>query len=138
MRKLTQNELLAVTGATQRQVENWLGRLPLVTQYEPTVQGRARGFSKDNVMEIGLIDRLVKGGMKPAAAAECAAELFKAIRGRKPHGWVTVFIGGNLPIDYLVSDKPPKPEFFRSVKGAFVLNVAQLEAEIDEFMEDLQ
>jgi hypothetical protein len=137
MRKLTQAELLTVTGASQRDVENWMVRLPLVTKYEQTVQGRARGFSKENVMELGLIDRLVNGNkMKPADAAACVAKLFKEIKAKKPHGFATFFTGGNFPLDYIVSDKPPSATLLASVEGAVVVNVAKLEASIDEFMED--
>jgi MerR HTH family regulatory protein len=136
MKTLTQTELLALTGAAKRDVENWMGRLPLVTKYEETIMGRARNFSRDNALEIALIDRLVKTGMSPAAAAKCVARLFKDIKAKKPHGFATFFTGGNMPIDYIVDDKPPPAAMLKLVKGAVMVNVAQLETEIDEFFED--
>ena len=137
MRKINQAQLLEFTGAGQRDVENWMSRLPLATKYEFTVQGRPRGFSKENVVEIALLNRMVKNGMSPAAAAEYLAKLFKDIRAKKPHGYAIFFTKGNMPIDYMVSDKLPSAQFLSMIDGAFVLNVAKLETDVDEFLAGL-
>jgi hypothetical protein len=98
--------------------------------------GRARAFSKENALEIAILSILMQGGMKPQVAAEYVAKLFKEIKAKKPHGWAVFFTGGNMPVDYIVSDKPPGPTILSRVKGVHVVNVAKLETEIDEFFED--
>src|SRR5688572_27063798 len=64
----TMKGLLAASGATPRDVENWIARLPLATHFEPTVRGRARRFSRENVLEIAFITALVRGGVAPSEA----------------------------------------------------------------------
>lgn len=132
MRKLTQGEVLEVTGASQRNIENWMARLSLSTEYEATVQGRARGFSRENAVELALMRQLIEGGMRPAAAAECLAKLFAEIKAKKPHGWAIFLAGGH----YLVSDERPK--FLDALAGsAVVVNVAKVEADVDAFLDKL-
>jgi hypothetical protein len=138
MKKINQARLLEFSGASQRDVENWMSRLALATKYEPTVQGRARGFTKDNVVEITLLNRMVKNGMSPASAAEYLAKLFKEIKAKKPHGYAIFFTKGNMPIDHMVTDKPPSAEFLSAIDGAFVVNVARLETDVDELFAGLE
>jgi hypothetical protein len=135
MKKVNQAQLLEFTGASQRNVENWMSRLALATKYEPTVQGRARGFSKDNVVEIALMNKLVRRGYAPAKAVEYIAKLFKDIRAKKPHGWLIIF-GENFPIDYMVTDKQPSQEFI-NFDDVHVINVAKLEADVDDFFAEI-
>jgi hypothetical protein len=130
MSELTAADLQAITGASGDNLESWIARLSLSTAYEETVAGRARKFSKDNAMELGVIAALVKQGMKPAAAAEIAANLFEIMKTKKPKGFLTVLPGGNYTID----DKPPSAALLKYV-SAVVVNVRQLEAEIDAYLD---
>ena len=129
MKELTAAALQTITGASGGSIENWIARLSLATSYEETVQGRARRFSKDNAVELGVIANLVKQGMKPAAAAEVAAKLFEFMKSKKPRGFLTVFPGGN----YTISDQPPSDTLLKYV-SAVVVNVRQLETEIDQYL----
>src|SRR5262245_47100852 len=131
MQELTAADLQAITGASGDNIESWIARLSLTTQYEPTVQGKARKFSRDNAVELGVIANLVKQGMKPAAAAEIAAQLFKTLTTKKPKGFLTILPGGN----YIIDDKPPSATLLKYV-SAVVVNVRQLEHEIDEYLND--
>lgn len=111
-------------------MESWIARLSLTTQYEPTVRGRARKFSKDNALELGVIAKLVKGhDMKPAYAAKIAAELFDLMKTKKPKGFLTVFPNGT----YAISDKPPGPTIMKYA-SAVCVNITQLQNEIDEYL----
>jgi hypothetical protein len=135
--KVTLAQLATLSGTSILDIQNWLKRLPLTTRYVPTTQGKAQGFTRDNAMEILLLSRMVRNRMPPAAAVEYIAKLFKEIRARKPHGWAIFFTGGNMPIDYMVTDKPPSAEFLSAIDGAFVINVAKLETDVDEFFAEL-
>ena len=76
-------------------------------QARPTVDraggGRARrvarGFTRQNVMEIALMQRLLDAGMSPSAAAEKLARLFARLKQKSPEGFVTFFQSG----DFIVS-----------------------------------
>lgn len=131
MSELTAADLQAITGASGDNIESWIARLSLTTQYEPTMQGKARKFSKDNALELGLIGKLVKQGMKPVAAAEVAVQLLRTMKAKKPKGFLTVLPGGT----YTISDKPPTATLLKYA-SVVVVNVRQLEAEIDEYLEN--
>ncbi len=62
---------LAKFGLSRADVENWLSRpsVQLRTKYAPTVKGRARKFTKENVMELALVGALVEGGVRASDAA---------------------------------------------------------------------
>jgi hypothetical protein len=130
MPELTARDLQAITGASGDNIETWLARLSLHTQYEQTVPGKARKFSRDNALEIGLIASLVKAGMKPAEAAKVAAKLFKKMTTEKKN-FLTVFPGGHVTID----DKPPSAKL-QEYTSAVVVNVRQLEREIEKYLND--
>ena len=64
-------EALPAIGAKRTDIENWL---PLLrTHYEPTVRGRARRYSKKNVLELATVAALVRAGM-PVSSAIVFAE----------------------------------------------------------------
>ncbi|HEX2492670.1 MAG TPA: MerR family transcriptional regulator, partial [Steroidobacter sp.] len=99
---ITQAELSAVSGATTRDIENWMVRLPLRTKFKRTVQGRARDFTRDNAVEIAMVAALVRSGFTPAAAAERVSVLLKMWERGEAVGW-TLFVND----DVLVLDDPP-------------------------------
>ncbi len=129
MKELMLADVEAITGASVLDLENWRNRLPLVTEFEATVAGRARRFSRENVTELSVIAALVKQGMKPAAAAEVAANLFELMKTKKPKGFLTVFPDGT----YTISDKPPGPAIMKYASCVCV-NIGQLEREIDMYL----
>jgi hypothetical protein len=69
-------QLVTLSGASQFEIQNWMARLPLTTRYAKTTQGKARGFNRDNAVEICLLARLVRAGVSPAVAAERVRLLF--------------------------------------------------------------
>ena len=134
--KINMNELSEVTGATPRDIHNWMERLSLSTKYGPALMGRAAErtgrFTKENAMEILLIARLVANGMTPAAATERISRLFAQLKNRKPNGYAlfygdTVSYGDDPPSERLVN-------FFQ--KTGVIVNVVPIgrfAEEIDEF-----
>jgi hypothetical protein len=127
MSELTAADLQAITGASGDNLESWIARLSLSTAYEETVAGRARKFSRDNAVELGVIANLVKQGQKPAAAAEIAADLLKHLKTKKPKGWLTIFFDSG---HFVISDEPPGPTTLTCVS----VNIGQLQREIDEYL----
>lgn len=73
------NEFLHVFALNRKDVENWVSRptINLSTTYQKTVSGRAREFSKANVLELALIGSFVAVGFKASAAAEFTREVIK-------------------------------------------------------------
>jgi hypothetical protein len=135
MTKITLAQLSSLSDRSEVVLQNWLARIPLATKFEkpkpgPVTEGR---FTKDNAVEIILLSRMVKNGIPPAAAAAFIADLFKEIKAKRPHGWAVFFTKGNMPIDYMVTDKPPSAQFLSTIDGAVVINVAKLETDVDEF-----
>lgn len=61
--------LLATIGASRRDLENWLRRIELSTEFEPTSPGRERLFSRSNALELAFIAALVKAGAPPRRAS---------------------------------------------------------------------
>jgi MerR HTH family regulatory protein len=122
-------DIQAITGVHEDKLESWIDRLSLSTQYETTVAGRARRFSRDNALELGVIATLVKQGSKPKHAAEVAAQLFEIMKTKKPRGVLTVFPNGR----YTISDKPPGPTIMKYASCVCV-NIGQLEREIDAYL----
>src|SRR5262245_11403030 len=129
MLELTLADLQAITGTSENNLERWLERLPLVTAYEETVAGRARKFSRDNAVELGVVANLVKQGLKPAAAAEIAAKLLKTMKTKKPKGWLTIFLDSG---HYAISEEPPHTTIQKWISCVCV-NIGQLQREIDEY-----
>jgi hypothetical protein len=132
MSELTAADLQAITGASGDNIESWIARLSLSTEYEATVQGKARKFSRDNALELGVIASLVKQGQKPHYAAKIAAELLDRMKTKKPKGWLTIFLDSG---HYTISDKPPGPTIQKYISCVCV-NMGQLEHEIDEYLND--
>ncbi|GEO16001.1 hypothetical protein [Microvirga aerophila] len=69
----TAAEILTVVRASQRDIENWIARLDLSTEFKETVRGRARLFSRENALELAFIATFVRGGASPSKAAVYAA-----------------------------------------------------------------
>jgi hypothetical protein len=98
MKEITQGKLLSISGTSQRDVENWLVRLPLTTKYKPTVRGRPRLYNRDNVIEITMIARLVRSGFSPRVAVEMVADLFKKWKRGEGKEWV-IFLRGETALE---------------------------------------
>jgi hypothetical protein len=65
-------DILPVVNASAKDIENWISRLDLSTEYEETVRGRARRYSRVNTLELAFIAALVRGGAAPSKAAAYA------------------------------------------------------------------
>jgi len=81
------SDFVDVFGLNSVQIENWLSRLDLRTDYEPTVKGRARQFSRANVIELAAIGAFVSVGISPreaVARAEIVVDDSKRPRDKSP------------------------------------------------------
>jgi hypothetical protein len=89
-------KILDVVGASSHDIENWIGTLELFSKFQPTVRGRARLYSRDNVLELALLAAFVKAGVRPSLAAAHAAQQLRSVRhsGRVVREW-TAFAVGN-------------------------------------------
>lgn len=58
-------------GLSRADVENWISRpsVQLRTKYASTAKGRAREFTRKNVMELVLVGKLIEVGVRPSEAA---------------------------------------------------------------------
>jgi hypothetical protein len=133
-RELSLAQVAAVSGATEVQINNWLARGQLnATQYASSSMGKARRFSRDNVLEVCMMARLVQGGMTPAAAAARIAKLFGELERKKPFGWFVYFheTGHVMCVDDL-----PRLDTLRAKGVAItVVNVTELRGQVDKAFE---
>jgi hypothetical protein len=129
MKEITQPQLLKLSGASQRDIENWIARLPLKTKYKPTVRGRARVFNRKNAFEITLIARLVRSGFTASAAADMVAELFREWKRSDGKGWV-IFMGGKTPLPPVMPlDAAPNTEVLEALEeGGYVYTIVNVGA----------
>jgi hypothetical protein len=106
--RISTAELIGITGASARDIDNWLWRLPLATKYDQKGRGRARGFSRDNALEIALVAALVKLRIQASDAASQMEVLFSNWQDCKPKEleW-TIFFWGGSPLHSISDDKPP-------------------------------
>lgn len=135
-------ECLPVIGAKRTDIENWTGRLKLGTDYEATVPGRARLYSKANVLELALICAFVKAGFTAQLAPAMAAPLVKKhIAGKTLKEWAAVSPGNysvgrladrldQISFDKMAQARPENPLIFCVVHvGEIVRRVEKLFAQ---------
>ena len=70
-------EISGPLGLDRRSVENWLARVDLHTDYEPSRQGVARRFSRDNAVELAMVAALSSIGLEVSRAATYAGALLR-------------------------------------------------------------
>ena len=68
-------------------VENWISRLPMRTEFAPTIAGRFREFGKANVLELALVGAFVSAGMRPASAVAWAEPVLDDYRSGSVQRW---------------------------------------------------
>ena len=135
MKTITEPDLVRLSGASHTDILNWRGRLELATKYEKTVSGRARQFSRENALEIRLMNRLIKNGMAPAAAAKVINEFFAQLKAKKPLGWAIFILDERFPVNMMCSDEPPSEELLRKLGDCYVVNVAEHKNMVDAFFD---
>jgi hypothetical protein len=139
--KMSLLEMATVTGTSPFDIQNWLKRLSFTTRFTKTQQGRAQKFSRDNCIEISLINRLVRVfRMTPAAAAERARLLLKTWKGGETPEWVLI-VNDEFEFEGKVMsfDGRPDAELIERLSQAgcyMVLNVGQLVDRIDAHFDD--
>lgn len=89
----TAAKLTSAIPASVRDIENWIARLELSTQYDSPERGKPRLLSRRNALELGFIAGLVRGGATPARAAIFAKSFLRM--GRDVREWF-VFPAGDL------------------------------------------
>jgi hypothetical protein len=131
------SSVLSITGATQRDIENWISRLALATVYEQAGRGRARNFSRENVLELAFLAALMDGGVQalPLAAAYAATFLRHVEIGGVPKWFV--FAAGD-PSTGFAADTLNDELFGRfSLQGRpaviTAINMKEIVARVDEY-----
>jgi len=64
-------------GISRTDAENWLSRLPLSTEYAPTVRGVPRDYSRENVLELAFLAAMIRTGWPPRKAVRIVRELLQ-------------------------------------------------------------
>ena len=77
------SDIHAAANARARDADNWIGRLHLLTDYLPTVQGRARRYTYANALELAYLAALVDAGVRPAKAVPWADHLRRQARNEE-------------------------------------------------------
>src|SRR5665213_686073 len=72
------NQVIEITGASARDIDNWLNRFELKSKFAASAQGRARVFSRENVIELAVIAELVRHGAAPRVAVLFAASVLRS------------------------------------------------------------
>lgn len=75
-------------GASSRDIENWLSRGELSTNFKPTTQGKARMMSRANALELAFLSAFVKCGVKFATAVAYAAMYVRHDRAGRVREWI--------------------------------------------------
>ena len=133
-------QLVTLSGASQFEIQNWMARLPLTTRYTKTTQGKARGFNRDNAVEICLLARLVRAGVSPAVAAERVRLLFEQWERGGVLGWVLFICDEKSALQVVCIDEPPNAKVIDALDEAacvyVLLNAARLVDRVDHFDEN--
>lgn len=86
-------------------VENWLRRVPLRTNYAHVIPPKPREFSRLNVLELAMIGRTVDRRFRPDTGAALAEVVIDQYRVRKLKRWMFVADNGSGgSSDYLDPD----------------------------------
>lgn len=135
---ITQSEVEKISGASSTDVLNWIMRFKLATRLPKTTPGVARQFGRDNTVELTLIARLIRAGIKPTVAFERVRLLFEQWEHGVSLSWV-LFICGEKPssIDVVCLDKPPDEKALDALdEGGYVyvlINAARLVDKVDAY-----
>jgi hypothetical protein len=102
-------EILSTIGASSHDVENWTRTLHLSTKFQPTISGRARLFSRDNVLELAFLAAFTRAGAKPATCVAFAAAMVRDATNQigGPFEWLA-FTAGDLNSATPFDDFSPK------------------------------
>lgn len=90
----TITEIEAATGASKIDIDNWIRRQALATEYTSPPRGLSREYSYENALELGFMGALVAGGVKPSRAAPYVASLLRNVQAGRPREFL-VFRGAD-------------------------------------------
>jgi hypothetical protein len=134
---LSMTETIAVTGGTRDQFQKLNARGLLKTNYDEPGQGRARTFTRENVVEMAYVTAFASAGASMAASIAYTAMMVRRDKERKrgisisdflifPAGNVTSAVGTNEPEKTLRAAKDQTvhvvvnvQEIFRRIDTAF-------------------
>lgn len=128
----TAADLISVIPATNRDLENWVSRLDLATDYHQPDRGRPRIFSRLNAIELGMIAAFVRGGATPSSAlafARSFVEDAKVGRLHKRRRWF-VFPAADLGRGIETDNFDPDSEDIKSLNAA-TLSIVDVRMLID-------
>ncbi|MET4214382.1 hypothetical protein [Bradyrhizobium sp. LA2.1] len=113
----TAADLISVIPATSRDLENWVSRLDLETDYHQPERGRPRMFSRNNAFELGMIACLVRGGASPSSALAFTRAFVQDAKRRRLDAWRRwfVFPAGNLQRGINTNKFDPESEDIKSL-----------------------
>ncbi|WEF24635.1 hypothetical protein [Paracoccus sp. S3-43] len=90
-------------GISRHDADNWRKRVGLLTEYKPTVAGRAQEYSRDNVLELAGTAAFVRSGMPPKSAIALANALIRSSKVGDVRDWV-VFPAGDFSTGVATND----------------------------------
>lgn len=133
----TIKESLDVIGANRTDVENWLRHQDLQTAYEPTVAGRTRPFSRENVEELAVTAAFVRVGFRPSEAIAIAASSRRQKKGGHIFEWAIMPQG---QISGIMTDEL-KPEHLEKatageIAAAHVVRVGEIYRRVAKLFEE--
>lgn len=132
-------DLVPVINATAYDVDNWVDRLEMVTEFRPTGRGRARVFDRWNARELGLLSGFVRAGMKPSEAVAYNRGLIQTLRNRRPVVEWLAFPAGD-PSSSRGFAEPPTldrlAELYPGAIGFAIIRPAEIIRRVDALFEE--
>jgi hypothetical protein len=96
--QLDGREVAALAACSTTDIENWIKRLTLTTDFPDVGRGNRRIFSEENTLEIAYISALTKSAVSPRAAVPIAAKWLSL--SPSPSYWVIADGDYASPLEY--------------------------------------
>jgi hypothetical protein len=90
----TVTDIEGATGASLVNANNWMARFELSTHFLPATRGRPRRYTRQNALEIAVINAFVTAGIRPGRAVSFARGIVEHhdifFTGPRLGGWFVV------------------------------------------------
>lgn len=121
-------EIAAVLPVSVHDAENWLRNKNLVfrvTRFQPTTQGRARLYTRENAFVLGAMGAMINAGAAPTQAILIAERLLEAKKMGKMRRWLVV---GDGLFESTRSTNDPDTERLATELNAITVSMIDMEA----------
>lgn len=126
-------------------VDNWMKRLELRTDFENPGRGRSRTYSYDNALEISFLGRLVELGLKPSSAAAYAWAFVENVKMNdlgygKSFPEYLAFYGSDYETADQVGPETSLREVFERVPsplGVSIIRIGEAKRKVDRHFETI-